>query len=417
MLLITTWFSPEIQGYYYTFSSIVALQVFAELGLSVVMIQFASHEWAKLGLDERGQVIGDPHALSRLISIAAFALRWYVTAAAIVVIGLGIGGYVFLAQNPAPGVNWEQPWFALCVVAGLNLCLLPPMALLEGCNQVSSVYYLRFVQAVLTNVGMWAGIATGAALWTPVIGGIVGLTVGGAMLARHHGPLMRVLFLSEPRGGSIEWRKDLLPMQWRIALSWVSGYFLFSLFTPMMFHYHGPVVAGQMGMTLALVGAITSIASAWNAPKGPQFGILIAQRRFAELDRLCWRVTATIVGVMVVGAATIWTADYVLNALRHPLAARFLPPASVACFAAANVVMAATFPMSTYLRAHKKEPLLPLSVISGLLSGVTTWLLAKYGSAQSVAIGYLVISCITAPWVALVWYRRRAEWHSDPGIS
>lgn len=414
MLLITTWFSPETQGYYYTFSSIVALQIFAELGLSVVMVQFASHEWAKLGLDERGQVIGDPHALSRLISIASFALKWYVTAAAVVVIGLGIGGYVFLAQNPAPGVSWEHPWFALCVVTGLNLCLLPFMALLEGCNQISSVYYFRFVQALLTNVGIWAGIASGADLWTPVIGGIVGLTVGGAMLAQHHGPLMRVLFLSQPRGERIQWRKDLLPMQWRIAASWVSGYFFFSLFTPMVFHYHGAVVAGQMGMSLSLAGAITSIASAWNAPKGPQFGILIAQRRYSELDRLFWRVTATMVGIMVAGAAVIWTADYVLNAFRHPLAARFLPPVSVACLLAANVVIAATYPMSTYLRAHRKEPLLLLSVVNAPLSGATIWLLAKYGSVQSVAIGFLVLSCIMAPWVALVWYRRRAEWHSAP---
>ena len=38
ILLIATRFSPELQGYYYTFGSILALQYFVELNLSSVII-------------------------------------------------------------------------------------------------------------------------------------------------------------------------------------------------------------------------------------------------------------------------------------------------------------------------------------------------------------------------------------------
>ena len=34
ILLLTTFFSPKVQGYYYTFGSVLALQVFLELGFS-----------------------------------------------------------------------------------------------------------------------------------------------------------------------------------------------------------------------------------------------------------------------------------------------------------------------------------------------------------------------------------------------
>ena len=43
-LLIAAFFSPELQGYYYAFSSLLALQVFAELGLGTVLTCYASHE-------------------------------------------------------------------------------------------------------------------------------------------------------------------------------------------------------------------------------------------------------------------------------------------------------------------------------------------------------------------------------------
>lgn len=51
ILLIATRFSKVEQGFYYTFSSILALQVFFELGLLTVLAQFAAHEFAFLSWD------------------------------------------------------------------------------------------------------------------------------------------------------------------------------------------------------------------------------------------------------------------------------------------------------------------------------------------------------------------------------
>ena len=62
LLLIAKFLTPEIQGYYYTFQSLIALQVFVELGLVVVVVSVTSHEWAKLQLDEEGGIAGDPVA-------------------------------------------------------------------------------------------------------------------------------------------------------------------------------------------------------------------------------------------------------------------------------------------------------------------------------------------------------------------
>jgi len=372
-LLIAVYFAPDLQGYYYTFQAVLAVQAIAELGLGSVLTYYASHEWAKLALDRDREVTGDPDALSRLISLGRFSLKWYLMASAVMTLVLATGGLFFFGTAGDPGFPWKAPWIVLSVVTGLNLCAVPVWALLEGCNQVSHVYGYRIVQYVASSVTAWVAIYLGAGLWVASAIGVAGL-------------------LAQPKGPRLSWRTDIWPMQWRIAMSWVGGYFVFSLFAPVLFHYQGPVVAGQMGMTWVLVGALMPVASSWIMPRAPLFGILISQRKYAELDRLFWRITSRVIAVTAAGAFGIWMLVFSLNQLHHPLAARLLPPGTTACMLLATIIVCASLPMSTYLRAHKKEPLMGLSVLSGVLTGIAVTVLGKYYSADGVAVGYLAVT-------------------------
>ena len=414
-LLIASFFPPELQGYYYTFFSVQALQVFAELGLGTVISAYASHEWAKLAFDAQGRVTGDPDALSRLTSLGRFALRWYLAAGAAVAIFLTLGGFVFFGSTGWNQVSiWGWPWTVLCLVTGVNLCFMPVWALLEGCNQVSNVYVYRLIQSVASSTAAWAAIYLGAGLWVTSIIGVAALLAMVAIVGRRYGGFIREIMLGHPAGPHLNWRVDILPMQWRVSLSWLSGYFTFSLFTPVLFHYQGAVVAGQMGMTWAFVAALTAVASSWIAPKAPVFGMLIAQHKYGELDRMFWRLTGVVVFVTSVGALGVWTLVYALGALHHPLALRLLSPTATAYLMLATVILASALPMSTYLRAHKKEPMLAPSLINGLLTGIVVVVMGRYYSVEGVAMGYLAVMALTTPFNVLVWRRRRAEWHVHP---
>jgi O-antigen/teichoic acid export membrane protein len=412
-LLVASFFSPELQGYYYTFFSVLALQVFAELGLGIVISSYASHEWAKLAFDQHGQVTGDDDALSRLTSLGRFALRWYLAAGTAVTIALTIGGFFFFGSTGWNQVSvWGGPWIVLCVVTGVNLCFMPIWALLEGCNQISNVYAYRLVQSVASSVAAWLGIYLGAGLWVTSIIGVTAMLAMMVTVGRRYTGFIREIMLGHPKGAHLDWRADILPMQWRVSLSWLSGYFTFSLFTPVLFHYQGAVVAGQMGMTWAFITALTAVASSWIAPKAPAFGILIAQRKYTELDQMFWRLTAVVVAVTSVGALGIWALVYALAELHHPFALRILSPLATGYLLLATIILAASLPMSTYLRAHKKEPLLAISAINGVITGTVVVVLGRYYSVEGVTIGYLVVMAMVTPFVALIWHRRRTEWHA-----
>ena len=74
-LLFVIWYlSPKEQGYYFTFASLQALQVFFELGLTGVIMQFASHEMAKLEWTKENILAGDERKMPRCTVVYVFVL-------------------------------------------------------------------------------------------------------------------------------------------------------------------------------------------------------------------------------------------------------------------------------------------------------------------------------------------------------
>jgi hypothetical protein len=168
MLLIGLFFSPDMQGYYYTFASLIALQSFFELGFQIVILNVSSHEWAHLQLAETGTITGDAAARSRLASLARLLFAWYGVAALLFAISVGLGGAWFLAQEDVGGISWLAPWSALAALAAGNLWVLPFVVLLEACGQMAVVNRYRVYQAVTANLAIWACVLLGAGLWAAV---------------------------------------------------------------------------------------------------------------------------------------------------------------------------------------------------------------------------------------------------------
>ena len=411
MLMIARHLTPEVQGFYYTFGSLLALQSFVELGLYVVVLNVASHEWAHLGLDEAGRIVGRPDALSRLVSLGRFVGKWYAVASVLFVVGVGTAGHIFFSQGPNPGVAWGSPWWSLVILSGLLLWTLPLNSLLEGCNQVTTIQKFRLSQLVLRNLALWLTLALGGGLWTAVATAGVGLLSNVYLLGVQYRGFFKSFF-SLPTGPRIDWKTEIWPMQSRLALSGTFSYFMFQTFNPVMFHYHGAVVAGQMGMTWSLVSAIGGVASKWLQPKVPRFGMLIARKDYAALDRLWWRTMRASVAVAGAGVGAAWLMIYGLNALNVPLAERLLPPLPTGMFLLGAVFGALAYCQTTYLRAHKQEPLVVLSVVISLLMGLLVWGLGSRFGPLGAATAYLIVGVgIGLPWETIIWFRCRAEWH------
>jgi hypothetical protein len=208
------------------------------------------------------------------------------------------------------------------------------------------------------------------------------------------------------------------PFQWRIAVSTLSGYFIYQAYNPILFASHGPEAAGRMGMSSTIMAAISGTAMAWVSTKSAPFGAMIARREFARLDAEFFRALKQSLVAIVGAAACFWAGVLALDALGWSVASRILDPMPLALLILTAIVNHVVTCEAIYLRAHKREPFLGLAVALAVgVLGTSYWLAPAHG-ALGMTAGSLVVTIIIGlfggTWVFIA---KRREWHGDLGTE
>ncbi len=173
----------------------------------------------------------------------------------------------------------------------------------------------------------------------------------------------------------------------------------------------GAVEAGQMGLSISIANALMSIPMAWMGTKAPRFGTLIAMKDYANLDRLFIITLSRSILVMVMLGAILCAANYFVHLEGIWLASRILAPLPFAMLIIATTLNYVTYAQSTYLRAHKQEPFLLISLVSALLIAILTLALANKYGAIGIMSGYLcVCSIVGFWWGSWIFYSKKREW-------
>jgi hypothetical protein len=417
LVLIARFLSPIEQGFYYLFFSILSLQVFFELGLTYVLMQFASHEAARLTWTKEGTLEGHPLAEARLALLVRFAAFWYGAVAVLLVTLLLPGGLIMFGRSADAALApfWQGSWTGMVIGTAGLLFISLALAVLEGSGLVAEVARLRAVQDILAYGAFGTALVLGAGLWAAPLLPVTRLLVSVAWLWFSKRTFFLRLFRVDADRGLLSWWTEVWPMQWKIALSWISGYFTFQLFTPVLFAFSGAAAAGQMGMSLSIASALTTVALAWIQTKAPQFGQLIARREFAELDRQFFRVMRQAAGIAAASGTAIWIGISTLHAWDSPWSQRFLGPAPMGLLMLACLFQVVIYGESVYLRAHKDEPLLACSIAIAVLTTLSTYVLGRACGAVGIAAGYLcVMATAGLTWATMVFVSKRRLWHAAP---
>lgn len=415
VVLVARFLSPAEQGYYYTFGSLIALQIVFELGFSLVILQMASHERVHLEIANDGSISGDPVAHGRLASVLQKTVRWYACLAALLLTTVVTAGLHFFSvnQQSAAGIHWRAPWACDVIAATCMFLLDPILSFIEGCGFVADVAQLRLVQSAVGSIAAWLVLITHHGLFAPAATIAGYAIVTGSWLFHRQRRLLLPLLKYPPRRYRIVWMKEVWPFQWRIAASWLCGYFIFQLYNPVLFTYKGAVVAGQMGMSLTLGTALTSVAISWINTKAAPFGAMIAKKDYQRLDRLFFRSAKQAFCVCTVGAVTIWLLALLLNRLHSPYAHRILGPLPLGILLINTCLGIPIFAQATYLRAHKQEKFLLSSVLGALLVGLSTYFLGRTIGVMGVVVGSLLVTIIVGlPMATYIFLKYRKLWHS-----
>ncbi len=421
MFLLAHFLTRSEQGYYFAFSSVVGLQVFFELGLSSVILQFASHERAHLSVNSDGTLSGDPNHKSRLASLLRSSLLWYLVCAVLLVVLLLPGGYAFFVTNSKHnvGINWRLPWCWIVIMTGGWLAITPMLALIEGCGFVREIAGLQLRYSLVGSLLFWLALVAHWHLYTAPITNTVSLVYGMAWIWKKY-KVMLLDLLRTPINhvsGVIGWRAEVWPLQWKIAASWGSGYLVFSTFTPILFAERGSVAAGRMGLSLTVMSAISALALAWVSTKAAPFGSLVAVRNWKELDRIFFPSMLYSSLALALLGALVFLGTVLLDVAHVALAARVLPPIPLLLLILTTLINQPLFAAAIYLRAHKQEPFIWLSVLNGIAVTTCTLVVARHFGATGIMAGYLVINTMSTTYGLWLFYTLRRRWHEGPAVA
>jgi hypothetical protein len=413
VLLIPVWLGKVEQGYYYTFSSLLALQIFFELGMNQVIIQLVSHDFAHVSVSDSAALKGDAIRIDRLASLVGLLRRWYGIAASLFfVIVSACGVWFFSTKGDLPISAWSGAWLLLTLVTAVNLYLSAALTVLEGCGEVAGVARMRMVQSICGNSLMWIALALGAGLWAMPLVPLVAAAYTGYWLRINGSTIERLRKHSvvSASKATINWSADIFPFQWRIAVSWISGYFIFQLFTPLAFARLGAVEAGRLGISMAVFSALLTVGMSWVSAKLPAFAVHVSRNERASLNMLFNSLVKRSMVFTLIATISIIGIMLVLTSLDITAVDRFASLPVVVCLGAVTLVNCFIFAAAAYMRAHKEEPMMLVSVFTGLATLAAAAIGSTYGVFTMMALYTLINICLTLPWTLILFirYYRRA---------
>ena len=339
---------------------------------------------------------------------------WYTTAAVLLAVFLVTVGSHFFSTHQHSGqmVAWRIPWYTTAIAATVTFQLDPILSFMEGCGFVANVARLRLAQAMTGSTLAWLALVSHHGLFAPGMIIVGNASVAAIWLFRRRALLLPLL-RHQIGGHRIGWMTEVWPFQWRIAVSWLCGYFIFQLYNPVLFAFRGAVEAGQMGMSLSLNGALLSVAVSWINTKAAPFGSMIARKEYEQLDRQFFLSVKQAFAVCTAGALTVCAIDIYLNWAHLALAHRVLEPISLAMVLVTAPINVIVFAQATYLRAHKQEKFLPNSVLGAILVSLSTYFLGKRYGAFGIALGSLIIAVVVGlPLATYIFSKYRRIWHA-----
>jgi hypothetical protein len=374
----------------------------------------ASHERAHLTISLAGAISGDSVAHDRLASVLQKTVRWYSSAATLLAVFLLTAGSYFFSTHQHAGehVFWRIPWYTAALAATLTFQLDPVLSFMEGCGFVSNVARVRLAQAVTGSSLAWMALAAHHGLFAPamVISGNAGVAFIWLLRRRN---LLVSLLRHRPGENHVHWMREVWPFQWRIAVSWLCGYFIYQLFNPVLFAYKGAVAAGQMGMSLSISSALQSVSVSWISTKSAPFGALIARKEYSVLDTVFFSALRQSMSVCAAGAFVVWAGVLYLNWAHIRFAQRVLSPTSLGFLLVAAVINMIVFAEAVYLRAHKHEKFLLPSVLGAVLTACSTYFLGKHYGAFGMVTGNLMIGLVVGlPLGTYIFLKYRRIWHA-----
>jgi hypothetical protein len=231
---------------------------------------------------------------------------------------------------------------------------------------------MRFLQSIIGSILVWVSIASGLGLWTLVVSNLVRLIWELRIVYGEYGAMLFQL-TSTPNRNHLNWRKEIWPLQWRLAIQSVCSYFATWFIVPVTFRFHGEIAAGQIGLTWQLLTTVQAASFAWLQTRLPRFGTLLAAKKHQQFEREVFRASFLSIAVFLGGMVAFFAAVSLSKQAGVNLASRFISDSAILFFALGMIGWTLAMAEQSYVRLFKTDPFLLISVFASCLVASAIW--------------------------------------------
>ncbi len=385
------------QGIYFVFLNLVAAQLLFELGLNQAVLQVSSH-------------VLDRNSNSYLALISWLDLVYNRIAIKFYLIISLLGAAYLYFFTPIEYLYVIYYWLLVALFVALGLSVTYRYPLIESEHRVALSYWGRFLPLLFSTVCVWILLFLGFKLISVVVGYGIQSVITYVWLNKNY-PVAKY----DSKSGDDQ---DLHILQVKgiknkFALSYIGGYIGFNSVVPIVYALVSPADAGRVGLSLALFSAVTLVASSFVTAKNAAMANLIAAGRFQELNAGFKQFFCLSVGAAVCLSIAVFTLIALLNAIGYDFSARLMAAPVLVAVAFAACANTGIYAMAIYVRSHKVEPFVAVSLVSAIMTLVLAAIGANHNASWSV-YGYLAPALLVSlPWTIAIfkhYYRSNINW-------
>lgn len=404
IFLYPLYLTSEVQGFWFLMISIGAIAAFADFGFSTILLQFSAHEFAFLKFNSKNEIIGKQENINKLSSLFVFAIRWAVIVSAVSLPLTYITGVLLIGENN-PEVDWEVPWLLYNIGAILSFMNGIVLSFFEGCDSVKKVQIIRFQMTVLSTIIVVVALILNFNLYALSLSLLLGSIYGTLLLFIKYKRNIQ-MFYFQNKLFDYTWGAEIFPLLRRYVLSWSSSYIIFQLFTPIMFHFHGSVEAGKIGISIAIFTSIFSVSNIWTTSVIPKINMAISKLDFIKLNYIFNKYFLLTICTYLLASMVIYILYFILKD-RFMFFDRFVNLTALIFLNFCWFGQLFIHNLSIYLRSYKEEPLLIPSILSAIYVFVSTILCVSYLSVDLYFLGLATMFLWLLPWVYIIYNRKK----------
>ncbi len=402
MILIAHFLTEETQGYWYSFISICAMSVFADLGFTAILLQFAAHELKNLKIVNGKFLIKDNEdesAIKKLGSLFNFSSKWVFLTVIVVYPIIYLVGF-FLYTSKHTEVGWQIPWLIYIFFSAVYFYCQSLLSFVEGCNQVAKVQIIRFISGAVNSASIAIALIFHCNLFALALStAFSALVLLILMILKYTNFFRQLTYLTKDYHHN--WKESIFKLLWKYAITFSSGYLVFQIYTPLAFSQFGAEYAGKIGLTMSIMMAGFTISNIWLTSRSPQLNALTAAMDWRNLDILFKKRFISGLFVLLTGLGCFLILAFLFNDTIG-FFKRILPMVPLTMITSAWVIQYIISGMATYMRLHKEEPIVDISIAVSIVTVGTTLLLVKYCDKNWMFLGFLVVQIIVLP----IFYRK-----------